>query len=141
MPYLDQSMLKTHLYEEIQSEIVQADNTILNNGTDTALDEVRGYLSKYDFDAEMALPEADRNKKLLSVCKDVAVWHIIRLANPNIEIEFRRILYEDAMKWLRDVQKGQIVLNIPLPVANTSNTGSTSGTVVWSSNSKRKNQF
>lgn len=147
MAYLTTTDLKTHLYEEITNAIVDGDSSIIQDGIDTAMDEARGYLTKFDLDAEFnTIPAADRNKKLISVIKDIAAWEIICLANPNIEIDFRLQRYEFAVNWLKMVQAGKIAPNLPLPAPSTSSStnggaGGTNGTIKWDSNPKRRNQF
>ncbi len=145
MAFLSQDELKTHLYEEITNEITRDDDDIIDQAIATAIDEAKGYLSKYDLAATFDDVEpAERNRSLLSTVKDMAAWHLIKLSNPNIELKWRRMLYEDALAWLRGVQKGSIAPALPLPTANTDasgTTGETDGAIKWKSNPKRNNHF
>lgn len=140
MAFLTIAELKTHLYEEIQQEVVRADNDIIQAAIDTAIDEVKGYLSGYDLETIFNPADpADRNKKLLSVTKDIAAWELLKLCNPNIEIEFRKQLYEFALAWLKLVQMGRVTPALPRPEDDPNNPYD--GTINWSSNNKRRNQF
>lgn len=145
MDFLTQDELKTHLYEEIANEITRDDDGIIQDAIDTALAEAMGYLSKYDV-ALILAPVAlvNRNKKLLSIVKDIASWHLLRLANPNIELALHRVNYDYAIDWLQRVQKGTIVPDLPLPTTETDpegTTGESDGNVKWKSNNKRNNHF
>lgn len=137
--FLTADELKTHLYEEVVNEITRNDDTIIDEAIDTAIDECKGYLSHYDTATCMdtVLPE-DRNRKLLSVCKEIAAWHLINLCNVTIQYDTRLTLYEQAIEWLRGVQKGAIAPGIP-PALSPSNTPITG--VRWNSNQKRGNHF
>jgi phage gp36-like protein len=81
-----------------------------------------------------------RNKKLLSVAKDVATWHLIRLANVNMEYELRRQFYEDAIDWLQAVQAGKIDALLPILVIPPNQTPQGNG-IKWGSNTKRSNHM
>jgi hypothetical protein len=40
--------LKTHVYEENANEITRNDDNIIDEAIDTAIEECKGYLTKYD---------------------------------------------------------------------------------------------
>lgn len=150
--FLSITELKTHLYEEIANEISRNDNTIIEEAIMQGIDEVKSYLPKYDLAVIFKYTVSDtyptlqswlnaRNRKLLSVTKDVSAWALIKLANPNIDLSFRRTLYEDAIDWLEKVQKGNADPQLPLLPEVTGPEGTQSGVIVWGSNSKRNNHF
>ncbi|HQW47244.1 MAG TPA: DUF1320 family protein [Chitinophagaceae bacterium] len=143
MAFLTIAELETHLYGEITEEINRGDDDITQQAIDVALDEVKGYITKYDLDLIFnPLAPEDRNNKLLSVTKDIAVWHLLLLSNPNVELQIRQIRYEDAVKWLANVQKGTIDPLLPLPAPTViEGNGSVDGAIKWESNPKRKNHF
>ncbi len=138
--FLTQGELKTHLYDEVVNEITRNDDSIIDDAINTAIDEMKGYLSKYDVATCIDnVPPDSRNKKLLSVCKDIAAWQLINLCNVTINYDVRRDLYEDAIKWLAGVQAGKIVPDLPLAVVGSSTTPVSP--IKWSSNAKRNNHF
>lgn len=108
MPYLIEADFKTHIYAETITAITRSDGTIVTSAIDEAISTAKGYLSRYNrtklFDPTATGFVSD--KQLLAVVKDIAVWRMVRLANPNISIEMARTNYEDAIEWLKDVQKG-----------------------------------
>lgn len=108
MAYLVQADFKTHMYAEIITEITRSDNTICPIAIAEAIATAKGYLSRFNrtklFDPAATGYVADA--QLLAAVKDIAVWRMIRLANPNLSVEMARTNYEDAIAWLKDVQKG-----------------------------------
>jgi phage gp36-like protein len=140
--FLTAGELKTHLYEDVVNEITRNDDSIIDDAIDTALDEMKGWLSKYDIDNYFAtVAPSARNKKLLSICKDISAWYLIHLCNVTIDYDKWRTLYEDATTWLSQVQKGQVVLTLPQAVVPGSTPPTAVSPVKWASNTKRNNHF
>lgn len=54
----------------------------------------------------------DRNPKLVEICSVLAVYALFRRVNPRVIPEQRQYDQEDAMKVLRDIQRGRIQLDI-----------------------------
>lgn len=109
MPYLVEADLKTHLRDEVVDEIIAADGTIVTKAIDAAIAEAKSYLNRFDtaqlFHATTPVP-TDENLK--SKVKDMVCWHLIKLANPNVNFEVFRTAYEDALRWFEFIMKGQI---------------------------------
>jgi len=81
-------------------------------------------MSRYDIEAMFSQAGEDRDPVLLMYCKDLAIWHFIVIANPNISIEFQEMRYNLAIKELEKIQSGKVVpYNWPLAdAAETPNT-------------------
>jgi phage gp36-like protein len=139
MAYLTPNELNTHLHGEIMDAVQREDDSIMQAAIDAAISEMRGYLSYYDVAAILATTGKSREPILLLYTKDIAVWHFINLANPNIEMELRQIRYDRAITWLRDVQKGVVVPNLPVPV--TTDETAQIGKIKFGSNTKRNTHY
>lgn len=113
MPFLTVDELSTHIKDEIMDVISTSDDNKPQAAIDAAIAEVKGYLSNYDSAATFAAAGANRNPILLLYTKDIAVWHYIQLANPNIDITLRERRYELATKWLDKVQSGRATPDLP----------------------------
>jgi phage gp36-like protein len=125
MPYLTVAELSTHIYGEIIDQISRNDDSIAEDAIVAAIEEASGYLAKFDIAATFAATGDARNPLLAMYVKDIATWHFIQLANPNIEMSFREVRYNHAIKWLEKVQRGIIVPALPLPAPDiTVQTGS-----------------
>ncbi|MBL0144920.1 MAG: DUF1320 family protein [Chitinophagaceae bacterium] len=139
MSFLTRSELITHLRTEIVDEVQQEENTAIDAAIAAAISEMRGYINMYDVDTILATTGTNREPVLLMYTKDIAVWHFIQLANPNIDMELREKRYDMAINWLRGVQKGTIVPNLPLPAATENNPYP--GKIKFGSNAKRNTHF
>lgn len=106
--YLVQADFKTHIYAEIITEITRSDATICPIAINEAIATAKGYLSRFNRTKLFDTNDANfvNDPQLLAAVKDIAVWRMIRLANPNLSVEMARTNYEDAIAWLKDVQKG-----------------------------------
>lgn len=107
--------LDTHIYSEIRDEIVRDDADVITKAIKEAIVEAKGYMSRFDllklFGNDAADPVVDPtvdDENLKSKVKDIVIWRLIRLANPNINIELARTNYEDTIKWFQSLQAGKV---------------------------------
>ena len=101
--------LFTHLYPEQIAAISDGDNRMLTAAIAGAITQAKGYLHRYDIEKIFSAKGTRRNSFLLIILKDIAVWHYINIANPNIDFSIREKRYDDAISWLKGVQKGDIL--------------------------------
>ncbi len=118
--YLTPAELSSHLYPEVQQEIARSatDTTLAQQAIDTAIQEAKSYLTHYDVAAVFNATGADRNSVVLTMVKDIAVWHFINLSNANVEWELRESRYDKAIKFFEKVQKGNANPDLPLVTNN-----------------------
>lgn len=140
MAFLTVSELYTHLYQEVIDEISRNDATKADTAIDAATEEAKGYLTSYDTDAIFNATGDGRNPILLLYVKDIAVWHFINLANPNVDMQLRLERYEKAVKWLEKVQAGISNPSLPLPAAPSDGTP-LENFMKWGSEPPRNNYF
>lgn len=109
MAYIELTDLKSHLRAEIIDKITREDDEIPETAIIAAIAEAKSYLGKYNltklFDETATGFVNDINLKMK--VKDLACWHLVKLANPNINMATFRSAYEDAIDWLKLIQKGQ----------------------------------
>lgn len=137
--FVEIAEIKTHLYGEQVEAISGDDEDLLTAAIDGAVAEAKGYLHQFDKDAIFGATEGDRNALLLIFVKDIAVWHFINLANPGVDYKARQDRYNRAIAWLKSVQAGEVVPDLPAAAASDDDENNTSGGVVWNSNQKRVN--
>lgn len=130
--------LKTHLREEHTELISRADETIVTAALSGAIAEAKGYLTGYDTEAIFSAVGDDRDPLLLIFCKDIAVYHLINLCAVGNYYERREKRYEQALAWLKGVQKGDIVPDLP---RKQTEEGESAGPFYLSSNKKRITHF
>lgn len=103
------SDLDSHLYPELIEAIERSDTSKLDTAIRGAELEAKGYLSRFDTDTLFGQEGEERDEFLLMLLKDLAVWHFIVIANPNINIQFHELRYDQATKKLEKIQSGKIV--------------------------------
>lgn len=135
--FVENSEIKTHLYGEKVSTITREEGDILTSAIRAAIAEVEGYLSAYDTKEIFESTGDNRNPILLLYVKDIAVWHFIQLANPNIDLQLRLERYEKAISWLDKVMRGQVMPD--LPSANKDHKENTY--ILFGGNPPRKSYF
>jgi len=110
---------QTSLYSEIIQTITRGDQEAAELQILAAESLVRSYMSRYDTDAIFGTAnsaptyigtEIELIKKIVKI---IASYYLVRLSNPNVDIELFRADYEDALKWLRDLQSGLVNPNLP----------------------------
>ena len=139
---------ETSLYPEIINKITRNKQESAELQILSAESLVRSYMSKYDLDAIFGTSEQEPTFKgpainlVKKVIKIVASYYLVRLANPNIDLELFRADYEDTIDWLKDLQSGKVNPDLPYRPDNpdTPEDESASG-VHWNSNIKRIQSF
>ena len=135
--YLKVEELKTHAYDEIINAIIREDETIAHASIDIAIEFATSKLMKhYNTDEIFSQEGNDRNPLVLKVVKDIAIWELIGLANPNINYSDKKFRYEEAVGWLTAVYKG-MPANLPRVEEPTSENNS----FKYFSNPPRRNHF
>lgn len=129
--------MKTHLYTGVQNIVTQGDTTIIQNAIDAAINEAKGYCSRYNlellFDAPVTVDAI-----LVMHVKNMAKWHFIVLANPSIDYEDAQNRYDRAIAWLKDIQSGKVVPPGWILAAPEIEKGTF---FHFKSNTKRRNQY
>lgn len=139
MGLLTKADLQTHIYSEITDVITRSDDSIVTAAINNAESEAKSYLNRFDIATMFGGSFAD--EWLKTVVKDLACWHLIKLANPNINLELFRTCYEDAKKYLKDVMLGNVDPVWPLRADDPATPFDESGHISFSSNPKRENHY
>ena len=111
--YLLPAELKTVGVDAVLTMITDADATIIPIIINETEDVFRSYMGGlYNVDVIFAKTLLQRSNILLKYMKDIIVYEVYIRKTKEIN-EVARLRYEDAMKWLDKVSKGQITLNLP----------------------------
>lgn len=120
--FITQEELKTVAYQYQLDEIVENDDTIIETAIDAAIEQIKSYLAgKYDIEKIFTETGTDRNTLIVELCKDIALWQIIRLANVDILFDRVKDRYDRAIDWLNKVADGKLMPS--LPAASDGTTG------------------
>jgi hypothetical protein len=144
-PIISADDLKTHQYAATINEITRNDGSIITKGISTAVAEAKMFLSRYDLVAmfgsapdDLAATFAD--DYLLSLVKDLAIYHITKLGKTNVYSENIRAQYDDAVGTLKLIQKGQANPEWPY-VNSTTTTAPDTDAITIIANPKRNNYY
>lgn len=152
MAYLTKTDLATHIYGENINTITRSDDTIVDRAIAAGIAEAKSYLGRYHlnhlfWDGALPAPagvtgQPVEDENLKNKVKDIAAWHLVKLANPNINLELFRTAYEDAIDWLKLVQSGKSSpYGWPYFVDDPDTPYVEGGPIQWTSNPKRSNHF
>lgn len=152
MAYLTSTDLQTHIYGENITAITRSDATLVTRAIDAAIAEAKSYMGRYNiaylFWDGVTLPKPTgagdviQDENLKNKVKDLAAWHLIKLANPNINLDLFRTGYEDAIDWFKGIMRGQSApFGWPLRVDDPTTDYVEGGALQWSANKKRDNKL
>ena len=104
------------IHQEILNAVTREDDAIVEVCEDQAIAEMRGYLeSRYDCDKIFAARGNERNALILMFAKDITIYHVMCVHNPQIFAEIRKDRYERAIEWLKGVSRLEIsIADVPL---------------------------
>lgn len=140
-----QELGQTSLYPEIINNITRANPSSAELQISAAESLVKSYMSRYDINAIFGTdtePPGFIDEHIKKLVKIIASYYLVRMANPNVNIELFRADYEDAIAWLNLLQAGKVNPNLPYaPNPDTPGDESNGTGVWWDSNIKRHNFF
>lgn len=135
--FLTKEELYTKIYQEILDAIVRNDSTIVEVTIQASVSEMKSYLSdRFDVNLIFGKSGDNRHPLILDFLKDITVYHLHSIYNPDKIPQIRKDRYDRAIQWLKDVAKD--LINPDLPLINVS---SPSGSIAFGSNKKRNNHY
>ncbi len=136
---------KTSLYPEVIRAITRGDRSAAELQVLAAEDLCKSYLTKYDLEAAFGTedaPPAVVSPLLKKLVKTIASYYLVRMANPNVDIELYRQDYEHALELLEDIRDGRNSLALPYaPDDPSTPEDESAGSMAWRSETKRTNYF
>lgn len=94
--------------------VTQSSEEVRSNAEQVAMEEVAGYLRpKYDTAAIYAAQGEARNRQVVMVVADVALYHMVSALPQKMGSEVRRERYQQALRWLEGVAAGRIIPDLP----------------------------
>lgn len=136
--FIEMSDYPASIHMEILDALVRQDETLIEVCEDQAIAEMRGYLSgRYDCDKIFSATGDQRNQLVLMYAKDITLYHVFCIHNPQKISKIRIDRYERAIEWLKGVSKYQISVE-GLPLLENSETDSP---FRMKSNPKRVNHY
>lgn len=88
-----------------------------------AMEQIASYLrSRYDIERAFAQQGECRNAMLVQCAVNIALWLMVHRLPQSMGHERRECLYNDAVKWLRDVQASKASPDLPLYISSDGST-------------------
>lgn len=88
-----------------------------------ALEEISSYLrARYDMDRVFAASGNCRNPMVVQCAVNISLWLMVHRLPQNMGHERRECLYNDSIKWLRDVQASKASPDLPVYVSEEGET-------------------
>lgn len=122
--FIQKTDLSVSLYPEVRDMLARYSDVVISEDCQTAESEMEGYLAqRYDIRPELEKTGDARHKFLMQLCVSIAIWNLYQRAEtiPNKVVK----RYDDAIKSLRDMAKGLIVMpgvaSAPQPEPGTPN--------------------
>lgn len=101
--------------DETLDIITQSDPQARLDAETSAQEEVEGYLrARYDSAKAFAATGEARNAMLVRVTVSIALFYLGQWLPQFMGNEQREIMYKNAIAWLRDVQNGKAMPDLPL---------------------------
>lgn len=140
--FITQSDYNASIRTEILDAITRADPSMVEMTEDRAVEEMAGYInSRYDTTAIFSEVGTNRSPVLVMLAIDITLYHLHAVYNPMRFPELRKDRYEQAIKYLSGVQKGNInPVGWPLLANDEGSTGDAKQHY-FTSNKKRTNHY
>ena len=88
-----------------------------------AMEQIASYLrGRYDIERAFAQRGECRNAMLVQCAVNIALWLMVHRLPQSMGHERRECLYNDAVKWLRDVQASKASPDLPLYISSDGST-------------------
>jgi len=118
-------------------EVSEGDDTVIDAMLYAAVDEMRAYLSdNYDIDTIFSKTGDDRNKMLVRIANDIAVYHLTAKSVAGQDKEDRRERYDRDIEWLKMVSQKTQYTDLDQAIEDDED-----AEVNYGSNKKRRNYY
>jgi len=111
MSFITKEDFTSHIYEDTIDAISNDDDAKLDTAIKSAIQQAKGYLSRFDIEAIFASEgeEKDNFADLINYIKDIAKWRFIAVCNLQIDIKLAESCYLSAVSELGKIQAGKVV--------------------------------
>lgn len=113
--FLEVQEMGTVVAEYKVQEITDYDDTIMHQCILAAIKRVRRLLSgRYNVEVIFSATGDERDSELLEICKNIALWFLIRRCNVDILYSRVKETYDRDMEYLKELKNGEIPSELPL---------------------------
>ena len=120
--------------DEFELEQIADNDTTREQAEQAAIEQVSSYTcDRYDMDAAFAATGSDRNPMLVQVTINIALYILVHRLPQQMGSDRRTELYEESVRWLRDVQASKASPDLPKYVSEDGTDTDTHNPVRWGS--------
>lgn len=95
-------------------ETLEANTPIRHTAEQAAIEQISSYCRhRYDMQRAFSLRGSERNPMLVQAAVNISLWLIVHRLPQSMGHEQRSCLYDDSIKWLRDIQSGRATPDLP----------------------------
>ena len=106
--------------DDFEFEQLQAHTDIRKQAEKAAFEKISSYTrDRYDMTKAFAQKGDCRNSMLVDCAVNISLWLMVHRLPQNMGHERRECLYNDAIKWLRDVQASKSSPDLPIYESDT----------------------
>ncbi len=100
--------------DDYEFETIEAHTDIRRQAEAAALEQISSYTRhRYDMQRAWAMRGDQRNAMIVQCAVNIALWLIIHRLPQSMGHEQRECLYNDSIKYLRDIQAGRATPDLP----------------------------
>jgi len=101
--------------DDYEFRVISQNGEVREAAEAAALEQIGSYLRhRYDIDRALSRSGCCRNSMLVQCAVNIALWLMIHRLPQDMGHERRECLYNDSIKWLRDIQAGKASPDLPL---------------------------
>lgn len=113
--FLEDKDYKVVCNDETLDIITQSDEQTRHDAERSAREEVEGYLrARYDTAKAFAQTSDNRNAMLVRVTVSISLFYLGQSLPQFMGNEQREVMYNNAVAWLKDVQSGKAMPDLPI---------------------------
>ena len=133
--FITEKDYKTVIGDNALRVISQTSQEVRTNAEYQAQEEIASYLRpRYDTQAVFAAQEDNRNRLIVMIMCDIALYHMAAALPQKMGPDIRKERYERALKTLEGIQAGKILPDLPQPQPTTD--GSSPSSLNWAAEPK-----
>ena len=122
--------------------ITQSDNENREKAERTAQEEIASYLrARYDIDKEFSRKGNERNAYLVTIAVNITLYYMVHSLPHRMASEARHGLYESAVSWLKSVQAGKAMPNLPTYTDEEGNETNAGNPIRYGTMPRNKNDY
>lgn len=112
--FIEENDYRVVIGEPALKVVAQASPENRANAEAEAIEEISGYLRpKFDCGKIFSAEGAERNRQLLMYACDIALYHMSSSLPNQMGMAIRKERYEKALEWLKKVQDGTVLPDLP----------------------------